>query len=33
MRYNIVSVSPGLDFVYIFVLSDFTYTSAIRFSK
>ena len=29
IRYNTVSVSPGLDFVYIFILSDFIYTSII----
>ena len=33
MRYNTVSVSPALDFIRTFVLSDFTHASAIRFSK
>ena len=33
IRYNTVSVSPGLDFICTFILSDFTNTSAIRFSK
>ena len=33
MRCNTVSVSPALDFVRTFVLSDFAHASAIRFSK
>ena len=33
MRYNTVSVSPALDFIRTFILSNFAYTSIIRFSK